>query len=331
MSPSILPLVSIGLPVFNGEKGLARALDSLVGQDYENLEIIVSDNGSTDATSVICAEYSSKDPRVRYYKSEKNQGSSWNFNRVFELSSGKYFMWAAHDDDRHPSFVSACVEKLEKCPDAVLCQARTSAHIEGNERLLYTATLFSFEDKVSLLARYRETLKSFPATALYGVYRSSAMRKTKLFRKSVATDMAFAQELSIYGRFVHVPSVLFTYWGRANWNSINDDYRTFFNGDRKPWWYIPFIFLFLDHWQRVGDADIPLSSKLILWIALVLHEARQLSIKILTRSSAKLCPRRWKKNVGIAIYKWCFLSINIIVADHELFFERVIRPQLRWY
>ena len=101
------PLVSIGLPVFNGEKSLAQALDALLDQDYSNLEIIISDNGSTDRTSEICEEFLKKDTRIKYYRSSENLGSNWNFNRVFDLSSGKYFMWAAHDDMRELSFVRA--------------------------------------------------------------------------------------------------------------------------------------------------------------------------------------------------------------------------------
>ena len=108
------PLVSIGLPVFNGEKSLAQALDALLKQDYTNLEIIISDNGSTDRTSEICGEYLKKDSRLKYHRSEENLGAIWNFNRVFELSSGKYFMWAAHDDLRKPSFVRACVKRMEQ-------------------------------------------------------------------------------------------------------------------------------------------------------------------------------------------------------------------------
>ena len=77
------PLVSIGLPVFNGEKSLAQALDALLDQDYSNLEVIISDNGSTDRTSEICEEFLLKDSRIKYYRSSKNLGSNWNFNRVF--------------------------------------------------------------------------------------------------------------------------------------------------------------------------------------------------------------------------------------------------------
>ena len=90
MEKTIYPLVSIGLPVFNGEKSLSNALNSLLKQDYANLEIIISDNGSTDRTSQICKDFMQKDSRIKYYRSSENRGSNWNFNRVFELSSGKY-------------------------------------------------------------------------------------------------------------------------------------------------------------------------------------------------------------------------------------------------
>jgi len=80
------PLVSVGVPVFNGESGLSRCLDGLLRQDYPHLEIIISDNASTDATPSICERYARIDPRVKYWRAERNRGSGWNFNRVFELA-----------------------------------------------------------------------------------------------------------------------------------------------------------------------------------------------------------------------------------------------------
>ena len=79
------PLVSVGLPVFNGEMGLAMALNALLKQDYINLEIIISDNGSTDRTPEICEEFLKKDKRIKYYRSSENRGSNWNFNKVFDF------------------------------------------------------------------------------------------------------------------------------------------------------------------------------------------------------------------------------------------------------
>lgn len=325
------PLVSIGVPVFNGEKGLVCALDSLLQQDYPNLEIIISDNGSIDATPEICVKYTRQDLRVKYYRSDKNFGIPWNFNRVFELSSGKYFMWAAHDDKRELSFVSACVQKLERYPDAVLCQAYTAMFIQGRQELLCVANLDSFETAVGLVDRYRETLERFPATALYGLYRSSALRKTQLYKKCIATDLAFIQELSIYGKFVQVPEVLFNYFGREKWNTVNQDYQVFFGKRTRPWWYIPFIVLFFSHWKRVACASISFSIKFRLWVVLIAHEIRQMVLKVLIKVAGLLCPQWWKKKFGCLIYWQWMYNPNVKVECKDLFLERVIKPKLGWW
>ncbi|MDP9203525.1 MAG: glycosyltransferase family 2 protein [Gemmatimonadota bacterium] len=324
------PLVSIGVPVFNGEKGLARALDSLIGQDYSNLEIIISDNASTDTTPAICERYVCKDSRIKYYRSEKNFGAIWNFNRVFGLSCGKYFMWAAHDDQRHASFVNACVEKMEEWPNAVLCQVHTAIFIEAREEMLCLVHLDSFEGVTGLVERYRETLSHLPATAIYGLYRSSAMRKTQMLRRSLATDIAFNQELSIHGDFVQVPRILFHYFGREKWNTIDQDFRVYF-GKAKPWWYSPFVMLFLDHWRRVWAAPIPLSTKLRLWSVLLEHEVGQVALKILIKITGRVSPLRWKEKVGGAIYRRWMLSPNVTVCCEPLFLERAIKPTIGWW
>lgn len=325
------PLVSIGVPVFNGEKKLACALDSLLGQDYQNLEVIISDNASTDATPEICASYAQKDSRIRYYRSEKNLGAIWNFNRVFKLSGGKYFMWAAHDDQRNPSYVSACVKKMEQCPDAVLCQTHTAYFIEGREEMLCVACLDSFENITGLFRRYRETLKRFPATAIYGLYRSSAMRKVQMLQKSIATELALIQELSIHGEFVQVPKMFFSYFGREKWNTVHQDYQLYFGKEKKPWWYLPFIILFCNHWKRVARAPISFFIKLRLWGVLLEYEIGQVALKILIKTVGPICPRKWKEKLGYAIY-WRWMhnpNINVVCAD--LFSQRAIKPKLGWW
>jgi glycosyltransferase involved in cell wall biosynthesis len=330
------PLVSIGVPVFNGEKGLARALDSLLGQDYPNLEIIISDNGSTDATPEICRKYAQKDSKVRYYRSEENHGAIWNFNRVAELASGKYFMWAAHDDLRAPSFVSACVEKMEQNPETVLCQSHVAMFIENKQEVkqevLNITHLDSFDGLTGVVARYRENLKHGPATIIYGLYRMSAMRKTQMFQKSIATDIAFVQELSIYGEFVQVPRVLFNYFRREKWNTIHQDYKLFF-GKEKPWWYLPFVALFHNHWQRVACASIPFSIKLRLWGVLLEHETGQVALKVLIKVAGLLCPERWKEKLGGKIY-WRWMhnpNVKVVGSESHLYFERFIKPVLGWW
>jgi len=325
------PLVSIGVPVFNGEIGLSTGLDSLLKQDYPNLEIIISDNASSDLTPFICENYVMRDSRVKYYRSEQNLGAIFNFIRVFKLSSGKYFMWAAHDDWREPSFVSACVDKMEQCPEAVLCQSHSAIFIEGREEMLCVNSLNSFEGVTGLVQRYRETLKNFPATAVYGLYRSSAMQKTRLYEKVIGTDVAFIQELSIHGEFVQVPKVLFNYFGRERWNTIHQDYRHFFEKDRKPWWYFPFIILFSNHFKRVTFSEIPFTAKLSLWWVLLSYEAGRVILKFWIKVFGLICPAVWKKDFGLIIYSRWMHSPNIQITSSNLFFERIIQPRLGWW
>jgi glycosyltransferase involved in cell wall biosynthesis len=326
-----LPLVSIGVPVFNGESKLSLALDSLLDQDYPNLEIVISDNASTDSTQDICQKYALKNSCIKYSRSEKNLGVVWNFNRVFELATGKYFVWAAYDDQREKSFVSACVEGLEKDPEAVLCQSHVEIFAEGRENILCATHLDSFEGVVGLVERYRETLIHVPAVAIYGLMRSSAMRKTRMFRKTMGTDLAFIQDLSLYGNFIQVPKVLFNYSGRQKWNTVHQDYYAFTGKKKKPWWYLPFVVVFCDHWGRVACSPFSFKSKLRLWSILIGYEIRRLTLRAVIKVLGRLCPEKWKERLGTAIY-WRWLhSPNIKPGSAEYFLDRVIKPTLGWW
>lgn len=123
---SKLPLVSIGLPVFNSQKSIVRALDSLLSQSYPNFEIIISDNCSEDKTAEICKRFAEKDKRVTFSANQTNLGVNANFNIVYGKASGKYFMWAGSDDYWDPDFIKVLVDELESDPmvGVALCAVR---------------------------------------------------------------------------------------------------------------------------------------------------------------------------------------------------------------
>jgi glycosyltransferase involved in cell wall biosynthesis len=332
MESDRLPLVSIGVPVFNGASTLARSLDSLLDQDYQNLEIIISDNGSTDDTPHICERYARRDPRIRFHRAERNMGSPWNFNRVFDLSSGKYFMWAAHDDERESSFVSACVERLEQSPEAVLCQAHTVILVEGQDQPLCLCRLDTFETATSLVDRYRESLKRVPATAIYGLFRSSAMRQTKRFQRVIGSDLAFVEELSIHGPFVQVPRTLFRYWGRAKWNTIDEDARGWLSVSRKPWWYVPFVMVSLNRYSRLLHAPISPAMKVRLSMVLASHQAGQVVFRVILKLGGVFCPAPMKERLARAIYRRWLHNPNFDMTCTDAYFlERVCKPQVGWW
>ena len=119
------PLVSIGMPVYNGENFVKGALDSILAQTFQDFELIISDNASTDKTKEICQKYAAKDQRITLLCNEKNVGAAKNYNRTFYASSGKYFMWLAHDDLIATEYLERCVEILEQNPSIVLCHIKS--------------------------------------------------------------------------------------------------------------------------------------------------------------------------------------------------------------
>lgn len=106
------PSVSIGLPVYNGEVFIRDALDSLLAQEYDDFEILISDDASNDKTQEICEDYALRYPRIHYVRQPLNIGAAKNFEYVLKNSRGKYFMWAAHDDMWAPTWLSTLVPMI---------------------------------------------------------------------------------------------------------------------------------------------------------------------------------------------------------------------------
>src|SRR6516164_196463 len=115
-----VPRLSIGLPVYNGEKYLAESLDSLLGQTFEDFELIISDNASTDSTGDICQRYAKQDSRIRYIRQPRNIGLAANHNFVIGQARGDLFKWAADDDLCARDLVRDCVDALDEYPRVVL-------------------------------------------------------------------------------------------------------------------------------------------------------------------------------------------------------------------
>lgn len=205
------PVVSVGLPVFNGEKYLESALDSLLGQDLENFELLIGDNGSQDATEEICRRYASADARVSYHRSEVNRGATWNYNRLVPLATGRYFKWAAHDDLCEPSFLRRCVSALDGAPaSVVLAYPRTVLIGEAGEVL--DAAFIDGLDRREPTPHQR--LRAYAAHvgeqhAVFGVIRSDALRRSRLIRNCWGGDIGLLSELLMVGQFWEVDDRLF--------------------------------------------------------------------------------------------------------------------------
>jgi glycosyltransferase involved in cell wall biosynthesis len=217
------PRLSIGLPVYNGEKYLAESLDALLGQTYRDFELIISDNASTDGTEQICREYEARDPRIRYIRQPVNIGCAPNHNLVFEQSGGELFKWASDDDLYARDLLQRCVEALDEHPDAVLCHSWTSIiDSDGNitRKVGYPLTT----DSSDVSERFRSLLFDVGGDDDYGVVRADVLRRTALNESFYHADRTLVPEIALHGRFHHVPESL--YFRRDHPDSAKRSNRT---------------------------------------------------------------------------------------------------------
>lgn len=207
------PRVSIGLPVFNGEKYLAKAIDTILAQTYTDFELILADNASTDKTPEICAAYAQRDPRVRYYRNATNVGASKNFNTVFSQALGEYFKWAAHDDFLHPDFLARCVAVLDRDASVVLCFSQMQIINQAGQRKDYQSPLH----QVSAPGPHKRfadlILTRHGCFHIWGVVRKSILQQTPLLASYISSDRTLLAELALHGRFYDVPEPLFILGG----------------------------------------------------------------------------------------------------------------------
>ncbi len=202
------PRLSIGLPVYNGEKFIKEAIDSLLAQTFEDFELIILDNASTDKTEEICRAYAEQDKRICYYRNQKNIGCARNFNRVFELSSGEYFKWAAHDDLHAPDFIKKCIEVLDQDPTIILCHSQVY-FIDEQGDFLQSYDIKLKADALKPQERFHELLTKHLCYQCYGVIRASALRMIPPMGGYGNADGILLLRLGILGRFYEIPEYLF--------------------------------------------------------------------------------------------------------------------------
>ena len=200
------PLVTIGLPTYNRPAGLRKSLEGIIKQTWSNLEIIISDNCSTDAeVQQIILEYALKDKRIKHYRQIENIGLEENFNFVFAKSTADYFIWMSDDDYFDADYVSECVQFLEKNPDYVLCS--------GIARY-YSGSVFIFDERMFKVDRQTPLLRLFTYYSLvgkngnfYGVFRNRLFAG-KPIGIHIGCDWSFMGKMAILGKltFLHTTS-----------------------------------------------------------------------------------------------------------------------------
>lgn len=228
------PKISIGLPVYNGERVIRKALDSLLRQTFVDFELIISDNASTDSTQTICEEYAKKDSRIRYFHHTKNMGAIWNYRFVLQEAKYNYFHWAAVDDLWHPDFLQKNIQILESNQNVVgsigkvMFYEKITDNLDDlikyskNNSMKYQHALSAYgtyEKKIRIYLKLRQS------SAVYGLYRTEKLRKCISHNEYISWDFALVLNILKYGDFHVIDEILmYRYAGGVSGTKSNLEY-----------------------------------------------------------------------------------------------------------
>jgi glycosyltransferase involved in cell wall biosynthesis len=229
---AFVPTVSVGLPVFNGETFLEVAISSVLAQTFDDLELIICDNASTDRTAEICQDYAARDRRVRYFRNPQNLGAAPNYNLTFQHARGRYFKWLAHDDRMTPSYLAKTVRVLEERTDAVLCNSVVSYIDQNGASIGLYNTGLAFADSQSAAERFAwMVLRSHSCVDFFGLIRREVLKTSLLHGSFHGADRALLAQLAIRGRLIQLPAPLVEMREHPN-RYTRQNVRS---GDRTAW------------------------------------------------------------------------------------------------
>jgi len=263
-------LVSIGMPVYNGQRYIEQAIDSILSQTYENIELIICDNASTDKTEEICREYALKDSRVSYYRNKKNIGAYRNFNKSFSLSNGEYFKWASHDDVLGAGFIEESIKVLKRRDDVAICIPR---YLYINENSDVTSGQ-NVHDISIAQDTYIQRVKRFfnlqvasddIVYAIFGLIRADVLRRTKLWEGYVSSEEILMLELLWYGKLVQIEKEEFKFRlhqeSAFKKNRNPKDRLKWFNPDGKIIFQFPVWYLLAKYIGRIWSKPLSIRDK----------------------------------------------------------------------
>jgi hypothetical protein len=199
---AVPPLVSIGLPTYNRAASLGKAVDSVLAQTHRDVELIASDNASTDRTEDLCRDRAARDGRLRYIRQAVNRGPTANFGAVLEAARGEYFMWLSDDDWLDANYVAACLEALAARPGITLAGGRCR-HYDASGRFLTedVATNITQAGAADRLIAYFADVNY--NSIFYGLMPTSLVRQHGM-RNALAADWMVVAGMLVHGHAVTV-------------------------------------------------------------------------------------------------------------------------------
>jgi glycosyltransferase involved in cell wall biosynthesis len=305
----VTPQVVIGIPMYNRQDAVRRSLESLLVQTHGSIAFVVCDDGSTDATPDIVAEYAALDSRLHLERNDERLGMVGNWRRVFEVArrlhpSMEYFAWGSDHDVWHPQWASVLAAELDEHPEAVLAYPAHDVFYDDGRAGKPATSFFDTVGETSLDARARRTWRGMSAGSMvYGLVRADALAECGVYRSVLLPDRLLLSELALHGEFRQVPTVLWHRLGRPKWVRINTrQRRAFFPGKRPPLYtYLPWplqhaaVLMWTTGIRRRPSAAVSRPRGLRLALAYLLFavvlDARRMVARTRGRLSGRLKPK----------------------------------------
>ena len=202
------PRLSVGLPVYNGSPYLAESIEAILGQTFEDFELVISDNASTDDTQEIGRSFEKQDSRVRYFRQPRNIGLSPNHNFCAEQARGGLFKWASNDDLYARDLLEKCVAALDEYPQVVLAHSYT-AMIDGAGKVFQANEYPLATSAPRAPDRFRSILNDSGGDDDGGVIRTDVLLRTAMYESYHHADRTLIAELALHGPFYQVPEYLY--------------------------------------------------------------------------------------------------------------------------
>lgn len=227
------PLISVCLPTYNRVEKLKRAIKKLQEQTYKNLEIIISDNYSTDNSENICIELGKKDKRIKYFRHTINHGPTANFEFAKKQVTGKYFLWHGDDDYLDNDYIKICVTELEMDSAYILVSGLAAYKKDGYGKITHYGNIIQANSNISVLRVIKYLCNVQDNSIFCGIYKTSILKKSYM-PNVLAGDWIWIVEVLLKGKAKVIDT---TYVNRSYGNSTSSSYENIINIINAPKWH----------------------------------------------------------------------------------------------
>lgn len=317
------PLVSVLIATYNGEDTIGSTLTKICDSTYKNVEILILDDASTDNTFQICEQKAITDPRISLRRNQFNLGYIETYNRLLNMSKGKYVIWNDQDDSRDVTFIEKAVKCLESDSKIVLCHSYTLVMV--NHKPVHSTRIDSIASRKTLISRYWNFLRTFSDITIYGLIRRESVLEAKCWQQIPGSANVLLSNLLLLGQFGQIPEILFTYQGKglSNRPSVEQEMSRSMPNQSKRY---RFPWITVSRMQSKGilkTKQLSLRVKSMLFTMLWFYVLLTNFLKLFYRISRKCSPRITK-----ALFFSIFSRTIYSKKDLDYIIDPTTRPDI---